>query len=385
MSEVSLTSRRTNQSDATLAAAELFEGVDATKPKLAVVFANRDRDLPALVKNLRERLPKETRLVGATTGSAIDRTGFHNGETVLALLSGDLEVGIGLGKGLSEDALGAGARALQRASSELGRKESDLDPHRYVAMVMDDGFRCKKEELLLGVLDRNPTLTAVGGGASDNMMGPQPRAEVIVDGEIATESVAVVLFHTEAPWAALRPHAYLPSGERLKFTKVDDATKRVIEIDGKPAAAEYARILGVGTDELEFGKPRGFSLRPTALRVGREYFMRSPYMPLPDGTIKLISHVTEGTELELMKMGDMVVMTKKIFTDELPSRVKSPRAALLFNCSGRSWVAHSLGIQQAIGDTMKFAPPVVGLDVTGEIYNGFAIDTTLTVLAFGAD
>jgi hypothetical protein len=33
---------------------------------------------------------------------------------------------------------------------------------------------------------------------------------------------------------------------------------------------------------------------------------------------------------------------------------------------------------------MKDAPPSLGLDVAGEIYNAFAIDTTLTVLAFGA-
>lgn len=29
-------------------------------------------------------------------------------------------------------------------------------------------------------------------------------------------------------------------------------------------------------------------------------------MPLPDGSIVLVSHVTEGTELELMRMDDLV-------------------------------------------------------------------------------
>jgi hypothetical protein len=94
--------------------------------------------------------------------------------------------------------------------------------------------------------------------------------------------------------------------------------------------------------------------------------------------------VVEGTEVELMKMGDMVEMTRKFFTDDLPRRVVSPRAAILFNCGGRSWAAHSLGIQAALGDVMKDAPPSLGLDVAGEVYNGFAIDTTLTVLAFGS-
>jgi hypothetical protein len=36
-----------------------------------------------------------------------------------------------------------------------------------------------------------------------------------------------------------------------------------------------------------------------------------------------------------------------------------------------------------LGSTLKKAPSAIGLDVAGEIYNGFAIDTTLTVLAFG--
>jgi hypothetical protein len=323
-------------------------------------------------------------LVGGTTGCAIDNTGFHPNEAVLGVLSGDLEVGIGIGKGLDSDAPSAGAQAIARAASELGRRETDLDVRRHVAMVIDDGPRMKKEELLLGVLEKNPALTLVGGGATDRMPQPKPEAALFVDGEVVPDAVVVTLFHTTAPWAALRPHAYYPTGDRITFTKVDEAQKRVLEINGKPAAPEYARLLGVEVDELEFGKPKGFAVRPTALRVGREYFMRSPWMALPDGSIIFVSHVVEGTEVELMKMGDMVEMTRKFFVDELPRRVSSPRAAILFNCGGRSWVAHSLGIHDKLGETMKDAPPLLGLDVAGEIYNAFAIDTTLTALAFGA-
>ena len=83
-------------------------------------------------------------------------------------------------------------------------------------------------------------------------------------------------------------------------------------------------------------------------------------------------------------MGDMVEMTRNFFVEELPRRVNSPRATICFNCGGRSWAAQSLGIHDALGTAFKDAPPLFGLDVAGEIYNGFAIDTTLTVLAFGA-
>lgn len=383
MNEVELQVSRGDKPDAGAVAEQLLQNAKGT-PKLAVLFANRGRDLPALLRAVRERLPKTTRLVGGTTGCVLDNAGFHQGQVVLGLLGGDFEVGVGLGKGLDSDAADAGRQAVASAAAQLGIREADLDPRRNVAMVVDDGPQMKKEEILLGVLEKNPALTLVGGGASDRMPQPRPAAEVFVDDQVVPNAVTVTLFHTTAPWAALRPHAYFPTGDRITFTKVDDANKRVLEIDGKPAAAEYARLLGVEIDDLEFGKPKGFAFRPTALRVGREYFMRSPWMVLPDGSIVFVSHVVEGTEVELMKMGDMVELTRKFFTEELPRRVTSPRAAILFNCAGRSWAAHSLGVHDALGGALKDAPPLLGLDVAGEIYNAFAIDTTLTVLAFGA-
>jgi hypothetical protein len=383
MDDVALSVARSDKTHPKAAAEELVRNAGAA-PKLAVLFANRDRDLQGLVRAVRERLRKSTRLVGGTTTCVLDNAGFHPNQSVLGLLGGDFEVGIGVGKGLEADAAAAGAQAIARAASELGRRESDLDVRRHVAMVVDDGLRMKKEELLLGVLEKNPALTCVGGGACDLISQPKPNALVFVDDEVVSDAAAVTVFHTNRPWAALRPHAYQPTGERVTFSKVDDGNKRVLEINGKPAAAEYARVLGVEIGDLEFGKPRGFSARPTALRVGREYFMRSPWMALPDGSIVFVSHVVEGTEVELMKMGDMVDMTRKFFTEELPRRMASPQAVILFNCCGRSWTAHSLGVHDKLGAVMKDAPPAVGLDVWGEIYNAFAIDTTLNVLVFGA-
>src|SRR5262249_60006787 len=87
--------------------------------------------------------------------------------------------------------------------------------------------------------------------------------------------------------AALRSHWYVPTGQTVRITKIDETAKRALEIDGQPAARRYADLLGVGVDDLEFGKPRGFAVRPTALRVGREYFIRAPWKPLDAGSILL--------------------------------------------------------------------------------------------------
>jgi hypothetical protein len=378
---------RTTQSDPVAAAEDLVRQLEGSHPQLVTLFASRDRDQLALNRAVRERLPAGTRLVGATTAGELDNSGIHSGSVVLGALSGDFEVGLGLGTGLSTDAVGAGAAAIKRASQELGVRQSDLDPRQYVGLVIDDGFRYKKEELLLGILEKNQTLVLVGGGASDdNRDMSKQSAQLHVDGEVATDAVLVALFRTNAPFAALRSHWYIPTGERMTITKVDETHTRALEIDGKPAAVRYADLLGCQPAELEFGTPKGFAVRPTALRVGREYFIRAPWKPiLEDHSILFANLLEEGSELELMKIGDMAGMTKSFFTEELPRRVQNPQAALLFHCGGRMWYASATGKVPELAETLRSAPTAAGMNVHFEIYSGFHINTTLTVLAFGSN
>ncbi|MBZ4418692.1 FIST signal transduction protein [Myxococcus sp. RHSTA-1-4] len=386
MAQVKMQTARTTLKEPDAAAEDLVSQLGSAAPKLVTMFASRERDQLALNRAVRARLPPTTRLVGATTAGELDNTGIHEGSVVLGALYGDLEVGLGLGTGLSVDAIGAGAAAIKRACDDLGVRQQDLDPRRYVGLVIDDGFRYKKEELLLGILEKSQTLVLVGGGASDDNRDPARQSALIhVDGEVAGDAVLVALFKTNAPWAALRSHWYVPTGEKLTITKVDESHTRALEIDGKPAAQRYADILGVEVKDLEFGTPQGFAVRPTALRVGREYFIRSAWKPLDDGSILFANLLEEGTELELMKLGDMAGMTRAFFTDEVPRRVQNPQAALLFHCGGRMWYANATNTVSELAETLKAAPTAAGLNVHFEIYSGFHINTTLTTLVFGAN
>ncbi len=385
MPSVEMVHARTSARDAVAAAEDLCTQIGTAKPKLVVMFASRDRDHAALNRELRARLPKDTRLLGASTNGEIDRSGMHEGTVVIAALWGDLDVGVGLGKDLTKNAAAAGDMAIRSAAQQLGARPDDLASRKFVALVIDDPFRFRVEEMLLGVMAMNQALVAVGGGAADSVMDlAKASALVHVDGEVATDSVAVALIRTEAPWAALRSHWYAPTGQTLRVTKVDESAKRALEIDGKPAAARYAELLGVGIDDLEFGKPNGFAARPTALKVGREYFIRAPWKPLDDGSILFANLLEEGTELELVRITDIVESTRKFFESELPARVPQPRAALLFHCSGRKVFAQLAGKSAELAATFAAAPPCAGMNVQFEIYCGFSINSTLTSLAFGA-
>jgi hypothetical protein len=383
MPKVELCSARSELTDPDEVADDLVMQLGAISPKLVTLFASRDRDQIALNRAIRARLPDDARLIGATTAGEIDRDGLHSGTVVLGALSGDFEVGLGVGKGLSRDAMGAGVQAVGSACRELGIMPADLDPRSNVGLVIDDGYENKKEELLLGMLEKNQSIVLVGGGAADDV-GEGGSALLHVDGQVMNDAALVAMFSTGTPWAAVRSHWYEPTGEMVTITKVDDTCRRVIEIDGKPAVKRYQEILNVDVDELDFTKPRGFATRPTALRVGREYFIRSPWTPLEDGSILFANLLEEGMELELMKLGDMEGMTRRFFEEEIPRRVPSPTAALVFHCSGRSTFAKAVGLERELSSAFSAAPPCAGFNVNFEVYCGFQINATLTVLAFGA-
>src|ERR1700755_2058650 len=167
MSSVDMVHARTKIRDAAAAAEDICMQFGSAQPKLVVMFASRDRDQTLLNREVRARLPKGTRLLGATTGGEIDRDAMHHGTVVASAMWGDFEVGLGLGREMTRDAATAGETAIRSAAQQLGSRADDLGSRKHVALVIDDGFRFRKEEMLLGVMSMNQALVAVGGGASE--------------------------------------------------------------------------------------------------------------------------------------------------------------------------------------------------------------------------
>ncbi|MFK7990084.1 MAG: FIST signal transduction protein [Sandaracinaceae bacterium] len=365
---------------------EILGELGAIEPKLVTLFASRDRDHGALNRALRDRLPAGARLIGASSAAEIRNDGVSFGAVVVSVLEGDLEVGVGLGCGLTDDALRAGSSAMKAACEQLGTRARDLDTSTHVGIVIDDGYKNKKEELLMGALEQNQGILLVGGGASCAEFDPAKQSALVhADGEVTDDCVAIALIRTSAPFATLRHHAYSPSEERISITEVSDDGYRALTLDGEPAAQHYAAKIGVEVEALPFGMPTGFSDRPLAMRVGREYFMRSPLTPLPDGSILFANLLEEGADYELMKLGDQPSAMRKFFRDELPLRVKNPECALLFHCNGRQYVAMQQAHAEELAAAFEDAPTCAGFNVQFETYCGFHINTTLTALVFGSD
>ncbi len=99
--------------------------------------------------------------------------------------------------------------------------------------------------------------------------------------------------------------------------------------------------LGATPSFSEWASTSSSSASPKALPAGRprsrsaaSIFIRAPWKPLEDDSIVFANLIDEGSELELMKLGDMAGATRRFFEEELPRRVQNPSAALLFPLHG---------------------------------------------------
>jgi hypothetical protein len=384
MSRVDLECAHAAGGEAETVARRLVAELVGPEPVLCFAFASPERDHRALAKALRAALPPRTRLVYATSGAPIASSGSMRDSVVLTALSGDLEVGLGLGSDLDGDPVGAGSSAIRQAARELDLAPQELPTRSTVGIVIDDASRQRKEEFLLGILDANPALTLVGGGAGDGWPpGPSSLGVVGIDGQIGAGAGLVALVRTGASWKTFRHHAYQPTGETLKVTKVDDSCLRVREIGGMPAAQAYAERIGVAVKDLEFGKPGGFSKHPTAMRVGREYFLCAPWSPLPDGSILFAHRILPNTELEIMKQVDVVDALEQFVQAEIPRELPDATCALYFNCYGRYQQARNLGIEEELEARYARGPRAAGMNAVFAIFKGFQVNSTLTAIAFG--
>jgi hypothetical protein len=79
----------------------------------------------------------------------------------------------------------------------------------------------------------------------------------------------------------------------------------------------------------------------------------------------------------------MAGSTRKLFQEEMPARVGTPTASILFHCSGRHWFSEATGKTGEISEAFSAAPYAVGMNCFFEVYCGFNINTTLNALVFG--
>jgi len=353
--------------DPALAVAELKQKLAGMAPRFLLFFVAPDHD-PARVGEAVKSAFDCPSLGGTTAGELVSGKFLEGSITMMAF--DDEHVGrvrVEAVRDTSSD------RETREAYGRLmeGVAASAADRANYLGLVLHDGMG-GGEETVMSALSSLSNIPFIGGSAGDG--GRFEAAHVFVNGEPSTRSAGLALLELRRDYRILKTQSFDTVGEVLRVTRVDEASRRVIEFNGKPAAEEYARALGVETAELV----QHFGSHPLGLLVQEnEPFVRSPQQ-IQGTDVVFYCNIKEGMELEVLESRDIVGDTKSDLSRAI-AEFGNPEALINFHCILRTL---ELKKKQQMEDYAKIFESVrcMGFSTYGESYIGHINQTSVIVL-----
>ncbi|MEV8508657.1 FIST N-terminal domain-containing protein [Actinoplanes sp. NPDC051475] len=339
-------------------------------------FAAPTHDGAAIAAQLAERFPGVPS-IGCTTAGEFHQDALSDGglsavalpasvvrraAATVAELNGDPKAGIRAGVGVLEEKLGSSLR--------------DLDPERYVGLVLIDGTHAVEERVNEALGDAAPLLSFVGGTAADDLKFVE--TQVFSGTTMSTNGVALLVLELSVPYTIVKTSSFEPAGRTFAITKADNERRIVWEMDGRPAAEVFAEAIGAGIDELDFGR---FAANPLGLMIDGSPWIRCAQEVVENNGLKFACEILEGMDVELMKHTDLVRDTTAALREAVDQVGGQASGAVLFNCVYRKL---QIGAQQLEEQfiTSLGTVPAAGFHTYGESWLG-NMNYTLTGVVFG--
>jgi hypothetical protein len=189
----------------------------------------------------------------------------------------------------------------------------------------------------------------------------------------------LAVVETDLPFLPVHSQHFEPTDKRLVITEADVATRTVMEIDGLPAAAEYAAAVGLSLENLT---PQVFAAHPVMLRIGGEYYVRSIQKVNPDGSLTFFCAIDTGLVFTVAKSSASLIAHLEEKLAEIHQQI--PHPALIF---GSDCILRRLEMRQH-GELEKAKAvlsqyPFIGFSTYGEQFCGIHVNHTLTALVLG--
>jgi hypothetical protein len=366
---MTILSAASSQRDPKAAARELAEGL-GNDLAFVIFFASSTHDPAALGRALSEVFDAPS--IGCTTAGelspgkmlegSISAMGFDRSELSSVHVSAIEDPG-------NPEAVSG---AIERLAAAVGAPLSSLDPETQLGLVLQDGMGGSEEAVMMA-LSNATNVPFVGGSAGDDARFEQTCTFVNFEPHVG--GAALALLAPTRPFTILKTQSFDVRDDVLEVTDVDEATRTVRTFNGKPAAEEYARVLGVQPSEL----PDHWQRHPLGLLMeDGEPFVRSPQQ-LKGRDVVFYCQVKPGMRLRVLDSRDIVEDTRRDLQRAIAD-AGGCRAVLNFHCILRTLELKARGQCDAYGRIFD-DQVMAGFSTYGESYIGH-INQTSTMVIF---
>ncbi|MET4896124.1 FIST N-terminal domain-containing protein [Sphingomonadaceae bacterium jetA1] len=245
------------------------------------------------------------------------------------------------------------------------------------AIFLVDGLSHREEMLTVTVQDALGDIPLIGGSSGDALDFKQ--TFILHDGAFRRDAALVAVLCSRHRMEAFRVQHYAPGGVRMVVTRADPDQRVVTEINAEPAAAEYARLIGLEAAALT---PEVFALHPPMVRAGGDYYCRSIQSANADGSLTFYGAIDEGIVLTLGEAHDALAGLGALF-DRLDARVGGLDSVLGFDCVLNAAARTTQQIRQDV--SALFAQRrVLGFNTYGEQFHALHVNQSFAGIAIGA-
>lgn len=221
-----------------------------------------------------------------------------------------------------------------------------------------------------------PQLQFAGGSAGDDLKFE--KTFIYHNGKFHDDAAIFSVFYTDHPFKVFKTQHFIPNEEaKLVITEADTEKRIVREINGLPAAKEYARLVGVDINKLE---PMTFSRYPVMIKIGGDYYVRSIQKVNEDESLTFFCAIDEGLVLTVAKGVDIIENLEQKLEDV--TQEIHPKVILGCECILRRLEIFEKNLEQDAAKVMS-KYNVIGFHTYGEQFNGLHINQTLTAIAIG--
>jgi hypothetical protein len=363
--------------DPAAAVEALHDGLQQPDISLVLFFCSSEYDRDALAAEMARRFAGVP-VVGCTTAGEIGPLGCRDHSVAGVSFAAEVcTAQIGHLDDLRRFQIPDGVAFAQDLRRRLLEGAPGGEAGNSFAFLLVDGLSGHEEQLAHSLQQGLGDIPLVGGSAGDSLSFE--RTFIYWEGRFTSDAAVLVLVTTPLPFTEFKTQHFVPTDERLVVTEARPDERVVVEINGLPAAEEYARILGLDAGELD---PVHFAASPVVVLIDGANYVRSIQKAEPDGSLKFYCAIERGVVLRVARSDDLVANLESAFS-RVRAQIGPPQLVLTFDCILRKLEISEGGLEPEVSDILR-RNNAIGFNTYGEQFCGVHVNQTLTAVALGS-
>jgi hypothetical protein len=242
--------------------------------------------------------------------------------------------------------------------------------------LLIDGLSIREERVTYALQNALGKVPLVGGSAGDGLNFGS--THVYFEGSFHSDSAILAAVTTQLRFKLFQTQHFVSMDERMVVTEADADRRIVKELNGLPAAQEYARVLDLGVGDLD---PMRFAASPVVVTIDGTSYVRSIQSANPDGSLTFFCAIENGLVLRGAKGIDLLKNLEEAFA-KISAEIGPPQLVLGCDCVLRKLEILPSPQKDRIAEVLE-QNHTIGFNTYGEQFNGVHVNQTLVGIAIG--